>query len=122
MLERWAPTVRPISCLVSNIAHTGFTTSGSESSIIAKRSKYPTVCNDFEQSGHLKKRTSYCASTGCLSVNSIVVLQTVQGSLEFTSGFHSAAILGLDDSGPDESRSPANIAHFLGTFPEFSRV
>jgi hypothetical protein len=74
------------------------------------------------QSGHSKKRTSYCASTGCLSVNSIVVLQTVQGSLEFTSGFHSVAILGLDDSGPDESGSPVDNAHFLGAFPEISRV
>jgi hypothetical protein len=50
---------------------------------MAKILEYVTVCADFEQSGHLKNQTSYCPPTGCLSVNSIVVLQTVQGPLEF---------------------------------------
>jgi hypothetical protein len=50
--------------------------------MIAKSSEYRTACADFEHSGHLKNWTSYYSVMGCLSANSMVVLQTVQGSLE----------------------------------------
>jgi hypothetical protein len=68
---------------VSDIAHLGLPTQATGSSITAKSLEYVTVCAAFEHSGHLKNHTSYCSSTGCLSVNSIVVLQTLQGPLEF---------------------------------------
>jgi hypothetical protein len=38
------------------------------------------TCDDFAQSGHLKKIISYCSSIGCVSTGAIVVLQTVQVS------------------------------------------
>jgi hypothetical protein len=50
-----------------------------DSSTIANRF---TVCDDLKQSGHLKNRTAYRRSTGCVSVNAVVVLQTVQGAPE----------------------------------------